>query len=1171
MNNKLIRTTAIGGHTTSSIKPAPPWTQRLGIIESSNKQRNKTLTQPSLKLLGTVCKKQCEILIDCGATGDFSSVDFIKRNKLEDHCILLDPPLIVQLADGKRLEARTMLKSAAWCSADGELTGMRDLPVLPLHGYDIIFGMPWLKELDPSISWRDGSIHKKSTPAILNSIDQQNQLKSNHTKVTEALTRVSPKIAALLSTYIEVFPDELPDGLPMERPIEHKIKLKPDSLPVAQKQYRLSVKDMAEIERQCQAALKAKKIRPSTSSFNAPSLLTPKPEPSDARWCNDYRGVNAVTEKDKISMPITTVLFDHVGPNKFFTKIDLRQGFNQVRIAPEDVHKTAFSTSSGHYEWLVLPFGLCNAPATFQRLMQFVLADRLYKSVIVFIDDILIYSNTEEDHLQNVEWVLSKLKQWQLYASIKKCEWMKDEVEFLGHKISAKGVSVLPGKIKAIVEWPELQNAKELRSFLGLAGYYRKFVEGFSRIAAPLTELTKDQRRWQWGEEQRSAFNTLKQALSSTPVLVRPDPEKPFTVTTDASGFAVGAVLTQEDDQGHQRPIAYMSHKMLPAERNYPVHEQELLAIVSALKEWRYLLHGNHLVTIITDHMSLKYLNSQPFLSARQARWVEFLQDFDIVITHRAGKENVAADALSRRGDHRRAAEVEDEEKKTSTDTSKVQRIPFRLAPMTSIEQNGLMEEIKAATERDAALQPIAADPEQYGYTLTDGLLKNQQGCVVIPADRSIRTRILQEVHDAPTGGHLGMEKTLTRLGKLFWWEGIRAETQQYVGSCVACQSNKASNQKPAGLLHSLPIPTRRWEQVSMDFVGPLPATKRGNDFILVVVDKLSKMVHLIPCRTTITAKQVASLFWREIIRLHGMPSSIVSDRDPRFTSHFWQELWKLMGTKLAMSTAYHPQTDGQTERVNRVMEEILRSYVDDSGTDWDEHITGVEIAINNSKHSSTEFSPFYLNSGQDPLLPLEQAVNSAAQTDNPAVADCLHSMHEDIERAKKNIQKAQVRQAHYADQHRRKADEFVVGDRVMLSTDHLVRFGSKLTSKYVGPFRIKHVLADKMVELELPVSMKLKYPRFNISKVKMFRTTKLDFPGREQLDRPLPVLVDGEEEYEVEEIVGKENMKVGRSTVTRYLVKWKGYDMSESTWQKEEDLANASEAIELFEQQQEE
>ncbi|MGH2637868.1 MAG: RNase H-like domain-containing protein, partial [Rhabdochlamydiaceae bacterium] len=522
-------------------------------------------------------------------------------------------------------------------------------------------------------------------------------------------------------------------------------------------------------------------------------------------------------------------------------------------------------------------------------------------------------------------------------------------------------------------------------------------------------------------------------------------------------------------------PVAFYSHKMAKAERNYPVHEQELLAIILALKEWRCYLHGSaHPINIITDHQSLKYLNSQPHLSRRQARWVEYLQQFDIVISYREGKENVVADALSRRGDYKKEVEAEEEKEKREFGTS-VPRLRYRIAAVTAIEDGDpvLLAELNEATKEDESLRDIVTNPQQHGYTMTEeGILKNQQGLIVVPNRRSLRTKIMKEFHDVPVSGHRGIEKTLRKLGKMFWWPGIRQEVQQYIGSCIACQSNKSSNKATAGLLHPLPIPSHAWESISMDFVGPLPVTNDGHDNILVVVDRLTKMVHLTACRITITAPQVASIIWREIIRHHGIPTSIITDRDPRFTSKFWQELWKLMGSDLRMSTAYHPQTDGQTERTNRIMEEILRNYVSDSQDDWDRHLTAVEIAINNSQQSSTQFTPFYLNHGRDIKLPMEVAMSRLDSSKNPSAAESIKQLHNDIEKAKEAIKKSQTQQGRYANQHRRLAPNYQEGDRVMLSTENMRQFGGKLVSKYVGPLKVLEASEDKTVNFLILTSL---------------------------------------------------------------------------------------------------
>jgi hypothetical protein len=1151
--------------------------ERLGLVKVKIREVNSVVvkrTRRSFILKATLYGKPCKFLIDSGATGDFISTKFIERHRLNRYCKRMVPELTVEMADGQLYISGWVMENASIIMDTEGMDCNRDLIALPLNGYDAILGMPWLEDVNPDIDWQRGTIRPRiRIDAINNGHDSDLEQLSDADKVRleESLVDVDNDMISLVNRYREIFREDLPAGLPMSRPIEHSITLVDGAQPVNLKQYRLSYKDQAEIDRQVEEHLAAGRIRRSTSPFNAPSLLVGKPDGSK-RMCQDERGLNKITVKNRLTMPQPQDIFDRLKGCSYFSKLDLKQGFHQIRIVEEDVHKTGFSCSSGHYEWLVMPFGLCNAPATFQSLMQFILAEKLNKFVVVFIDDILIYSKSKREHLSHAEWVLHQLKKWQLYAAAKKCQWMKPSMEFLGHVVSADGVQVMQKKIKAIVEWPELTNSKEVKSFLGLAGYYRRFVKDFSSIAAPLTELTKDKTTWKWGPEEREAFIGLKDVMSKTPTLIHPDLELPFTVTTDASGYAVGAVLSQDVGNG-QQPVAFYSHKMSNAERKYPVHEQELLAIILALKEWRCYLHGSsHPITIITDHQSLKYLNSQPQLSNRQARWVEYLQQFDLVINYRDGKDNVVADALSRRGDYKREAEAEDEKEKSAS-VPITPRIEYRLATISRIDDGDptLISDIIQATKNDESLQPILDDPHRYGYSITnDGILKNPQGLIVVPNDRALRTKILHEIHDTPTGGHRGIEKTINKLSRLFWWSGMKNEVQEYINSCVACQSNKSSNKATAGLLHPLSIPSHPWESISMDFVGPLPVTNKGHDNIIVVVDRLTKMVHLIPCRITITAPQVASLFWREIVRHHGIPSSIISDRDPKFISKFWSELWKLCGTSLNKSTAYHPQSDGQTERMNRLMEEILRNYVSNYGDDWDQHLTGVEIAINTTKQSSTGFTPFHLNHGREMKLPLDHAISKLNLSINPSAADSIKTMNDDIELAKRNIEKAQQRQALYSNQHRRLADGYKIGDRVMLTTENLTQYAGKLNSKYVGPFKIIEVSPDKTVTLDLPIAMKAKYNKFNISKVKMYYPSKLEFPGREQLDRPPPLIVDGEEEYEVERIVGKREVRLARGKYgIEYLVKWYGYPELESTWEAVEKLHSAREAIEEFEEQQ--
>src|ERR1700737_3049128 len=562
-----------------------------------------------------------------------------------------------------------------------------------------------------------------------------------------------------------------------------------------------------------------------------------------------------------------------------------------------------------------MPFGLTNAPATFMHLMQQTLRRFLDDFVIVFTDDILIYSKTLEDHTQHLRQVLQVLQEKQLYAKLSKCDFFKHEIGFLGHVINEHGIKMESSKVHAVTNWPIPTNVHELRSFLGLAGYYRRFVKDFSRIASPLTALLPKNQKYEWGADQDNAFTALKQAVSSAPILIIPDPQLPYTVATDASGYAIDAALCQDHGNGLQ-PCAFLSRKMNDAKRNYPVHEQELLAIVHALREWRHYLLGNR-ITIITDHRSLQYLATQDKLSARQTRWSEFLQQFDYEIKYRPGKDNQVADSLSRRPDH-------------------------TVAPIyhTSVEINSeLLDTIKAENNNDLATREIISKGHPT-YRVTNGLVYTLDGKTYVLFSDAIRVQIMKEHQNTPLNGHLGEHKTLKRLSLYYYWPSMRKSIQQYIQQCQSCQANKASHQLPIGLLQSLDIPGKRWETVSMDLITKLPETTKGNDAVIVFVDKFSKMVHYAATTTTCTAVEVARIFFDSVVKVHGVPKHIISDRDPRFKSRFWKQLWNLLGTELKMSTSHHPQTDGQTERSNRTLEDILRHYVSKQQNDWDEHLT---------------------------------------------------------------------------------------------------------------------------------------------------------------------------------------------------------------------------------------
>jgi hypothetical protein len=966
-----------------------------------------------------------------------------------------------------------------------------------------------------------------------------------------------------LAAFRDVFPEELPAGLPPKREVDHRIELVPGSSPPSRPTIRLSAPEMDELKKQLAELVKSGFIQPSKSPFGAPILFVKKKD-GTMRMCVDYRALNNITIKNAYPLPRIEELFDRLQGARFFSKIDLRSGYHQIRIDPQDVPKTAFRTRYGHFEFLVLPFGLTNAPGTFMHLMHQTFREFLDDFVLVFLDDILIFSRTLEEHQRHVEKVLTKLRESKLYAKESKCDFFKEEVEFLGHHVGRNGVRMMEDKVKAIVDWPTPSKVADVRAFLGTAGYYRKFIRGFSAIAMPLSDLTKEETKFEWAAPQEAAFRQLKAAIANEPVLILPDPKRPFVIHVDASGFATGAVLQQ--DQGHGlQPIAYLSKKMLDAETRYPIHEQELLAIIVALKAWRHYLMGSRFtITIMSDHKSLTQFKTQPLLSGRQARWKDVLADYDFDIVYVEGKTNVVADGLSRRSDHQRSTELLVQ----ALELFAVETRPaMRISAATT-----LMADVFEASKRDVKYLKLfkarrsRADPIQ----VKNGLLWFKSDRLYVPDDLDLQTRILQECHDTPTGGHLGKDKTLEQVKRRFYWPGMDQTIVAYVTSCDSCQRNKPSQQSPMGPLMSLPIPEYPWQWVSLDLIINLPRSRSGNDAILVFVCRLTKMVHYVATTSNVTAPQLATIFMREVVRLHGVPEAILSDRDPRFTAHFWRAFWEQLGTTLTMSTAYHPQTDGQTERSNRTLEEMLRSRVNFAQNDWDQHLAAAELAVNNAQQASSGFSPFYLNTGREVKLPLDQAIAGLRPSNNPEATARIRRLHEDLTRAHENLGKAQQRQAKYADRHRR-AVTFKVGDQVLLSTAHLKLLGSekrtpKFTYKYLGPFKVKRVVNDNAYELDLPPQLQI-HPVLNIDRLKPYHDGRLAFPARPQANpRPPPevTLENGAALFEVESIIAKR----GEGARTKYLVKWLGYPHWESTWEPASALKNARDAIAEYEDQ---
>jgi hypothetical protein len=453
------------------------------------------------------------------------------------------------------------------------------------------------------------------------------------------------EIEELNKEFVDVFPEKIPGGLPPKRVTDHRIDLKPGSKVPAQRLYRLAPLEDAELQKQLKSLLDLGFIEPATSEYGAGILFVPKAN-GKLRLCVDYRPLNAITVVDTYPLPRIDEMIDFAGGARIYSKLDLHAGFHQIRIHPEHVGRTAFKTKYGTYQWRVMPFGLCNAPSTFQRTMDLLLTE-FREFMGAYVDDILVHTNTMEEHLSALRMLYVKLRKEKLFASPEKCEFGQPEVEYCGFIVGRLGIRPQPRKLMAVYKWPSLKDPTDVKSFLGLCGFYQRFVQDYATVAAPLTDLMKKKKDWVWGEKQEAAFQELKLRLLKYPVLIPPNYKKPMLLHTDASEVGVGATLSQEDEEGKVRLIACRSKKLSPSEKNYPVHEKEMLALVDTLEEWRHYLLGAD-VRVFTDNSALTYLQKSPKPSPRQVRWLEKMQRYTLKIQHVPGRLNSAADALSR-------------------------------------------------------------------------------------------------------------------------------------------------------------------------------------------------------------------------------------------------------------------------------------------------------------------------------------------------------------------------------------------------------------------------------------------------------------------------------------------------------------------------------------------
>lgn len=1057
-SDDTVLSKAIGKRASS-----PHGGRECGLADTHSNSGGTSLYSTASRIIAEIIihSRRCLATVDTGATRSFISEAYAQT--IDPQTIQRTQDITIGLADGSQ---RRVQHSVVTDLIFGQCRMKMEFLIMPHASEDIILGMDFLQRsrtkilcaglscVIPCIEETERTIEKHLHLTVTTHQPPESEKDDGTNTINPGLQEptLSPTVSVLSPTDQERINAFLNEELSKFQELHgfstvasHRIVMN-DDRPFKLRYAARNPAMQAIVQEKVNELLSKGFIEPSRSPYNSPITLARKKN-GTWRLCMDFRHLNSKSDPDAYPLPRISSILDRLREANFVSSLDLKDGYWQIPLEETSRKYTAFTVPGrGLYQWRVMPFGLHSAPATFQRALDTVIGADMEPHAFAYLDDIIVIGKTLEEHLENLREVFRRLRRVNLRINPEKCDFFKKETKYLGHVVSAQGIHTDPDKVAALRELPTPNCLKELRRFLGVVSWYRRFVPDFATLAYPLTSMLKKGKHWRWTENQQTVFEILKLRLTEAPVLACPDFAKPFSLQTDASDYGLGAVLTQVLE-GTERVIAYASRVLIGAERNYSATEKECLAIVWGIRKMRPYLEGYHF-NVITDHLSLKWLNSIDNPTGRLARWALELQQYTFSIQYRKGRCNVVADALSRQ--------------------------PVEYLQRAKIEYSGCPWITKK-------IEGMRTNPEKFAdYALVNQQLfrhiagnSHDEDCapwkLCVPEPQ--RQRVLQENHSQTSAGHMGIRKTINRICSRYYWPGMTRDITRFVRSCESCQRYKPYQVAPAGEM-LVSVPEEPWATVCTDYVGPLPRTRHGNTMLLVFFDRFSKWVELIPQRKA-TAEGVVKAFRERILARFGTPKILISDNGSQFTSRVVRKYLDEIGVHHQLTAPYCPQ-ENPTERANRTVKTMIAQVCQNKHNRWDDFLPEISLAINTATSESTGYSPAYLVQGREPRLPkalYDEAVPGTGHTPKTP-EERANDLQEVFKIVRNQLSlAAEEQRRHY--NLRRRPWKPVVGEKVLVKqhpqSKAIDQFAAKLAPKYDGPFEVIEFVSPVIVRIRGP------------------------------------------------------------------------------------------------------